>query len=243
MGIIGRHLTNLSRTKPINRCTVSVFPGGVWRVEVMQMTWEIQGNRSFLYPVLQKRLKDEFQKLINEQITPWIFMTTSAGLKIKKFDGKQISYDGIEFSGLPEAVFWGGYIEPFLEDISFRAIDAAIAKSKAQDTILQPVLRDVLELLKLGFDNVYARMADVDRRLRGKGYPESAPQKDTTPYLKKMERFVVRRIEAELKLWKPVPWFAGLERFYENNKGLVWIIGSLIAAVGVMVGIAKEFLG
>ncbi len=207
----------------------------------MHMRWELQGNRSLFYPVVQKRLKDEFQKLINDQVTPWVFMTTSAGLKLKKFDGKQINYGGIEFSGTPEQLFWGGYIEPFLEHISFSVIEEAVEKCKNHKTELQPVLNDVQELLTLGIRNVYAQMADVDRRLRGKGYPEKVPSKNTDAYVKRMEAFVSRRIESELKLWKFKPWFTRIEHFYEGNKGLVWIVGSLISILAIVVSIIKVF--
>jgi len=205
------------------------------------MRWELQGNRSVLYPIVQKRLKDEFQKLISDQVTPWVFMTTSAGLKLKKFDGKQINYGGIEFSGKPEQVFWGGYIEPFLEHISFSVIEEAVEKCKTHKTKLQPVLNDIQELLTLGFSNVYAQMADVDRRLRGKGYPEKVPFKNIDAYVKRMEAFVSRRIESELKLWKFTPWFTRIEHFYESNKGLVWVVGSTISILVIVVSVVKVF--
>lgn len=155
----------------------------------MDIRLELQGDRSVFYPVVQKRLKDEFQKLINDQVTPWVFMRTSAGLTLKKFDGKQINYSGIEFSGSPEQVFWSGYIEPFLEHISFRAIEDAVERCKTQKTKLQPVLKDVQELLRLGFINVYAQMADVDRRLRGKGYPNKVRLRNTDTYITRMEAY------------------------------------------------------
>lgn len=205
----------------------------------MEMKWELQGDRSVFYPVFQKRLKDEFRKLINDQVTPWVFITTSAGLKLKKFDGKQINYSGgiVEFSGAPEQVFWGGYIEQFLEHISFSAIEDAIDGCKTQKTELQPVLEDVQELLRFGFINVYAKMADVDRRLRGKGYPDKVRLRNTDAYIKGMEAFVSRRIESELRLWKSTPWITRIEHFYESNKGLVWVIGAVISLLGIVVGV------
>lgn len=200
----------------------------------MHTKWKLQGDRSVLYPIIQKRLKDELESLIKNQVTSWVFMTTPVGVNVKKFDGKKISYSGIEFSGSPEEVFWGGYIEPFLEHISFNAIDEAVEKCKTQKAELKPVLNDIQELLKLGFNNVFAHMADVDRRLRGKGYPERVSLKSVDSYVKRMEAFVARRIESELTLWKSRPWVAWIERFYENNKGLVWVIGAIISVLSVV---------
>ena len=201
----------------------------------MDMRWELQGDRSVFYPIIQKRLKDEFLKLINDQVTPWCFMTTSTGLKLKRFDGRQINYRGVGFSGSPEHVFWSGYIEPFLEHISFSAIEDAVERCKTQKTELQPVLKDVQELLRLGFVNVYERMADIGRRLGDKGYPDKIRLRNTDSYIKRMETFVSRRIESELKLWKPTPWITRIEHFYESNKGLVWVIGIIISILGIVV--------
>jgi len=206
-------------------------------INKMHKKWELQGNRSVLYPIIQKQLKDEFESVINIQVTPWIFMTTSVGLNVKKFDGQTISYGGIEFSGSPETVFWGGYIEPFLEHISFSVIDQSVEKCKLQKIDLKPVLKDVQELLKLGFNNVFENMADVDRRLRGKGHPKNVPLKNVENYVQRMDAFINRRIESELKLWKSKPWVMKIERFYENNKGAVWVIGAIISTVGIIAGL------
>lgn len=196
-----------------------------------------QGNRSVLYPLIQKSLKDKFENLIQNQVTPWVFMKTSNGLKLKKFDGTPISFSDIEFSGSPEQVFWGGYIEPFLEHISFSVIDEMVKKCKIEKITLQPVLNDVQELLKLGFNNVYARMADVDRLLIGKGYPEKVSQiKNVDDYVKRMEGFVSRRIKSEL--CKSRPWIMWIERSYENNKALLLLISFI---VGIILAIVKIF--
>lgn len=201
----------------------------------MDMRWELQGDRSVFYPIIQKRLKDEFLKIINDQVTPWCFMTTSTGLKLKRFDGRQINYRGVAFSGSPEHVFWGGYIEPFLEHISFSIIEDVVERCKTRKTELQPVLKDVQELLRLGFVNVYERMADIDRRLGGKGYPDRIQLKNIDSYIKKMEAFVSRRIESELTLWKSTPWITRIEHFYENNKGLLYVIVAIISILGIIV--------
>lgn len=198
----------------------------------MPIGWKRKRDRSVLYPVIQKQLRDKFEILIQNQITPWSFIATTAGLKLKKFNGKLISYSGIEFSGSPEHVFWGGYIEPFLEDISFSVIDEAVEKCKIKKIQLEPVLSDVQELLKLGFNSVYAHMADVDRRLKSKGYTETVSLRNVDDYVKRMEVFVSRRIKSELR--NPSPWIMWIERFYENNTGLVWLIGIILAVVAIL---------
>lgn len=178
--------------------------------------------------MLQKQLKDETEVLIQNQVTPWVFMKNHPGLRVKTFDEKEINYGGIEFSGSAEIKFWHRYIEPFLEEISFRVIDQVVERCKKDQIDLPPVLKDVQELLFIGFEKVYAAMADVDQRLRGGGYPERVPIKNTDNYLRSMEDFVERRIVSELTLWKPKP---PIERFYERNKGLVYLVFSALGIV------------
>lgn len=201
----------------------------------MSLRWEIGGEHSALYPIIQKKFKDEFTRLIQDQVTPWVFMTTFAGLNVKKADGKEIRYKGIEFEGSPEHVFWNGYIEPFLEQLAFGLIEAGMERSASKKCDLTPVLNEIQELLRLGVSNVYSEMADVDRRLRGKGFPQNVSLKNTDGYIHRMEAFIARRIETERRLWKPVPIW---ERIYENNKFLVWLLGFCVSVLGVIAAFA-----
>ncbi len=93
------------------------------------------------------------------------------------------------------------------------------------------MLPEVQGLLSAGFRKVYARMADVDRRLRGKGFPDNVEPKSIEREIQAMEQFLDERIRAELAMWKPK---SRLEGWYERNKFWVWIIGILLSiAVGL----------
>ncbi|MGD8563303.1 MAG: hypothetical protein PVG03_12220 [Desulfarculaceae bacterium] len=202
------------------------------------MRWELEGKRSVFYPIFQNNLKDEFQKVIKEQVTPWAFMTTSYGLKVKKFDGSQITISGGEFSGSPELIFWSDdCIEPFLKHISSVTIEDAVKRCTAQNTKLKPVLKNVQELLSLGFLNVYQKMANVDRRLRGKGYPNRVELRDIDVYITKMDEFVARRIDSEIKLWKP--FRKRLQHLYNNNKWFFKLLGSIITLLALIFAILE----
>ena len=100
-----------------------------------------------LYTFTEKFVRDEWVKLEQTQITPWAFFLTDNGLSVKNFYGQQISYRGIRFEGSPTLVFWSGYIEPFLEDISYRAIAYAVTLSKENDTSIAPALDETRGLL------------------------------------------------------------------------------------------------
>lgn len=188
----------------------------------MSLYWETNCEHSAIYPIIQKKFKDEFTDLIQFQVSPWIFMNTSVGLNVKKANGKAIRYEGIKFKGSPEQVFWNGYIEPFLEKLIFDLIETGIEQSTSRRYDLEPVLNEIQELLRLGVSNVYFKMADIDSKLLGNGYPQNVSLKNTDRYIQRMEVFINRRIESERKLHRSVPIW---ERFYENNKLLVRFFG------------------
>jgi hypothetical protein len=125
-----------------------------------------------LYPIFRKRVSDPVEQLIRQQVTPWSFLTAGPPCRIKLFDGRQIAYEGVEFDGSPRQVFWSRYIEPFLEDLYISEITAAVSIARKRGIDARLLLPELQGLLSAGFREVYARMADVDQRLRGKGFPD-----------------------------------------------------------------------
>src|SRR5713101_7993173 len=121
-----------------------------------------------LYPTFRKRVDDAVEQVIKRQVTPWSFLTAGPPFRVKTFDGRQIAYEGVEFEGSPRTVFWSRYIEPFLEDLCISEITAAVSMAKDREVDARLLLPEVQGLLSAGFRKVYAHMADVDRRLRGK---------------------------------------------------------------------------
>lgn len=187
-----------------------------------------------LYPLIEKFINDAWIKLDREQITPWCFMTTGALFTVKDFYGKQISYQGLAFEGSPLDVFWGGYIEPFLEDLTDQAVKETLrlVSEKHQDPIL--ALRDSSEQLKSLARRAYARMADVDRRLRSNGYPEVIPLRSTEQVLASMDQLIDRRIAAELSM---VRRRYRVDEFYKDHPFLFWFIALLVgSAITLLAG-------
>lgn len=183
-----------------------------------------------LYPTFRKRIDDAVEQLINEQVTPWAFLTSGPQFRIKSFDRRQIAYEGIGFEGSPRHVFWSGYIEPFLEDLCLSEINVAVtlAKEKGVDTRL--LLPEVRSLLSAGISKVYERMAEVDGRLRRKSYLEKVELKSVDSEILAMKQFLNEHIRAELSMWKPT---ARVEEWYEKNKFWVWLIGILLSLMGL----------
>ena len=100
--------------------------------------------------------------------------------------------------------------------------------AKERDLDARLLLPEVQGLLLAGFRTVYARMADIDRRLRGKGFPNRVELRSTEQELQTMERFLDERIRAELAMWKGK---SASEIWYERNRVWVWAIGIFASVV------------
>jgi hypothetical protein len=156
-----------------------------------------------LYPTFRKRAADAIEQLIRQQVTPWSFMAAGPPFRIKYFDGRQIAYEGVTFDGSPRKVFWSRYIEPYLEELCISEITAAVSMAHEKQVDAKLLLPELQGLLSAGFQKVYGQMADVDRRLRGKGYPQNVSLRPIDQELRAMEQFLDERIRSEIEMWKP----------------------------------------
>ena len=168
---------------------------------------------------------------MKQQVTPWSFLTAGPPFRIKMFDGQLIAYCGIGFDGSPRRVFWTRYIEPFLEHLCISEIAAAVAMAKEKEVDARLLLPELKDLLSAGCRRTYATMADVDRRLRGKGFPDKVDLKSVNYEIAAMDHFIEERIQAELAMWNPESRF---ELWYGRNTSLTWAIGTIVAVAGVL---------
>ena len=114
-----------------------------------------------IYPIVEKFVNDEYKRLENAQITPWAFFNSS-GVRLNDFYGKPIAIGpGIRFYGSSEVVFWSGYIEPFLKDIAFRAIDQSMKAAAERRIPLHQPLLEVQGQLHSLCRRTFGRMADI----------------------------------------------------------------------------------
>lgn len=183
-----------------------------------------------LYPTFRKRVDDAVEQIIKRQVTPWSFLTAGPPFRIKMFDGKQIAYEGVGFEGSPREVFWSRYIEPFLEDLCISEIGAAGAMAKERGVDARLLLPEVQNLLSAGCRRAYVSMADVDRRLRGKGFPDKVELRSIDREASALAQFIEERVRAEFAMWKPK---SRVELWYERNKFWVWAIGIIVSILGL----------
>jgi hypothetical protein len=195
---------------------------------------EIARGRTNLYPVINKFINDEWEKLLRDQIIPWNFLLSENGFRCKDFYGKLIQYRGVRFEGSPRIVFWGRYIEPFLEDISYRTIDKTIHLCIDNKLRFKEHLLETAELLKLLVRKTYNLMADVDHRLRGRGYPDSIAKQDVRGEIAVMASFIDDRVQSEISMFKPP---SKSIKFYHEHPYLFYSISILLSILSVILGI------
>lgn len=187
-----------------------------------------------MLPMIAKFLRDEFAQLEHKQLTPWAFFNTGPPMEVRDFRGRQISYQGIRFEGSPELVFWRGYIEPFLEDIAFRAVDYALKLCADRQVHAKQSLLETERLLDFYIPRVYARMADIDRRLRGRGFPNKVPLRDTAPQQRGMQELVKARVQGELRVLRPESsrWRRA-NQWIKDHPIVTTAIGTAVALAGI----------
>ena len=185
-----------------------------------------------LYPLLEKIVDDAWIKLDREKITPWIFIKSGPVFQVVDYYGRTIAYQGILFEGSPQHVFWGRYIEPFLEDQVDKVISETIrlALEKKQDP--RTCLPEAAGLLKSLARRAFARMADVDCRLRGQASPQSVLPRSTDGEIAAVDEFIERRLAAELTMTQHR---MKVNDFYNEHPFLFWLLALL---VGVAVAFA-----
>jgi hypothetical protein len=184
-----------------------------------------------IFSIAEKFVNDEYQRLENAQITPWAFFNGN-GLRVNDFYGKPIAYSGIRFSGSPVQAFWSGYIEPFLEDIAFRAVDLSMKSAAERKIPLREPLLEVRGQLHSLCRRAFDRMANIDQRLRKAGVLDEVPLRRTDKELARMHQFIDKRIDAELRaIPAAASRFARLNEWYTARPLISRAIGPAVAAV------------
>lgn len=162
-------------------------------------------ERTGLYPVMSKLVRDEGEKLRRDKVTPWAFFHSDQLMRVVDFYGKEIacSGSGVAFEGSPRRIFWGRYIEPFLEDIVLRMLDRTVALCKDEGHDVKLALMETNLLLKRLIQETYDAMAGIDQRLRGRGYPNSVAKRNVSGEVDAMGRFTDARVTGVIAVARP----------------------------------------
>jgi hypothetical protein len=139
----------------------------------------------------------------------------------------------LNLMGTPRHLFWKAFVQPFLKDIVSRGFADTRAFCKEHGLDATQPMEDTAEELMRGVQRIFSRMADIDRALRGQGFPNSVPSYNPAGEISLIEAFITERLNAELSIF-PKPknrW----NRFYEEQKFWIWLIGVFIALAGLAV--------
>lgn len=154
---------------------------------------ETEKNAKGIRAKMSDIISEEFKRLIKKQVTPWSFYN-SKGVRVKKFDGEDILMSGSKYNDQTKMVFFS-HIESYIEGTIKRMIEKTAELAKDKNVPISMVLSSTEVNLSGGIDTIYHKIQQVDRRLRGGGYPESIPKRDVSFEVKKMNDFLDRQIK------------------------------------------------
>ena len=158
----------------------------------MSLSFDVANSpilRKFMdkYPEISFEVENKFKRLITEKLTPWVFFNTGSMVPVEDFHGRSIQYRGLAFEGSPREVFWGNFIVPFLEAICAWAFDFAADRAAKRKADYFDIMMHTHQSLTNGLYKVYNEMQEIDRRLRGKGFPQQVLPRDVSFEINKMQ--------------------------------------------------------
>ena len=196
---------------------------------------------------LDSDLKTEGRHFANKWLFEWYKLgwEERAVVDVDSFDGERIHVGGVTFSGSTQLVFWqaiGRYLEIQVHQ-AFRRWDSETGDYGKKERLKSLV---GTESLLYGFvARTIQKAVETDRRLRGKGYPNSVQPYNASQYqtaaiaeivrLKKAHEGLLRAEAPVLAKASRVAWISnGIEQFYANHKGLIWLGGVMVSLLGAL---------
>lgn len=198
-------------------------------------TIALTGERTPFYPRRETAIQDAYAQIDREKLTPWAFFNAGLPLTVHDCRGRTLHYLGIEYQGSPRHVFWNGFIDPCLTDVIIEQIDRTLENCRDHPHLAAAGLDETADLLRLFVKKVYFRMAEIDQRIRGKGFPDRVQPKAVIGEIAAMHKDIDRRIEASKALLPKArrKWGALGKRFAVVGVGVLGLIGTLASIVSV----------
>lgn len=182
------------------------------------MANEILGLPGRLPTPLYRRTFKAVQEIdlkLTKLIHKWRFLNAGPPMKVEQYDGSEICYQGIAFSGTPVRVFWNGFIEPYLENYSITVLEQTSALAIECQFPVEETVEEAKLLLLVMVRRIYSEMAETDRLLRGDGF-NFPDKRDVSGDIDSMSRLISEHANIE-KMKKPS---AGNQIFnFENVSG------------------------
>ena len=158
---------------------------------------DLPGDRTDLYARTRKMVRDAYETLYREKLEPWRFFYAKP-LQCTDCRGNPIRYGGVKFKGSPRDVFWGGFIEPCLEDITVQVLDTTALNCQKGHLKPEAYLKEAADLLGVFVRKVYEYMVRTDQVLLGEGFPDRIKPRDITAKVAAMNQLITGHLRATL---------------------------------------------
>jgi len=187
-----------------------------------------------LNEIIKADVEEVTQNILKDAVEPWIFLG-SHGVHIKKADGSSISISGVMYAGSVITVFWEGFADEYIKKRSRELIESTRLKAVERKIPVQNALQDLLVYLRTMIVKIFSRMAIIDQKLRGHGFPESVHKKDIRHHIDRNFGVIRTLVNAEIKCVQssgsPRPiWLKALElkpNIFGLGINLNWLISKL----------------
>ena len=187
-------------------------------------------HKTPLYEKTKQKIEDFYIDIDRNKLTPWSFLNSGKLFEVKDYYDKSIRYQGVEFEGTPRNVFWGNFIEPFLEHGITNILEQVASEAKESNLAPEPCIIEAVNLLDSLITRVYYRMAKIDQNLRGKGDPKSVKQKDVSQEIEKMVNYLQQQQKSITEIVTSQSTYSQREKWYQNRT----IQASLIGAIALI---------
>lgn len=181
-----------------------------------------------IYYQIHNLLDREYKALDRDKITHWL-MRFKMGVDIDDCRGGRITLGGnIEFEGQPREIYWS-FITPCLQDIVHDVLRQAEDQGRRYPPeVAREALDEAADLLKSFITKVYDRMVNIDRTMRGKGYPENVEPYDPSQKVSALHANIDEQVAAFKGQIALPTWLQQLSAKLEQHRILVTIVISLV---------------
>ena len=158
-------------------------------------------SRTSLYFRTKKRVDDFYESIRNEKLDPWLFINAGVEVRVTKYNGDIINYNGILFTGAPRIIFWSDdFIPPFIEDAIIKVFDQTIDECRKNGIEPEIYVYEAKRILSDFIYKIYNRMADMDQKLLKQVHPENSGRRDVKLEIEKMCKCLDEQYNAALLL-------------------------------------------
>jgi len=168
------------------------------------MTSSMASSTPF-YPKRKTAIADAYNRLDRTLLTNWL-LSFHSGKPIMNCEGRQVQYGGVEFSGSPRDVFWGGFFEPDFKKVITEQINQTVMDCQPYPSLAESALDETARLAHDFVGKLYERMAEIDQRLRGKGFPETVQRRSVGDKISAMNDFIDEHTDAAKQLAALSQW-------------------------------------